>query len=236
MGEVPGHCPLAGHRRCPDGLEAGHSDIRPFALVRRRARADHTSVRGRIPCVGMNRRFALRSKFAMSAVALTAALAVAAPAQADDAGCVGVHRGDRHRAIHAADGGDLPDPHVGPLLADHKDDDLYFVAPGGDFEDGAVGWQLEGGARSASARTPSRRSEAGSGRCAAGRRDGHEPGVLRRRALPALPHHRRPARRGQQGQDHACPSSIPAWRRTSATRRTSTSITRTGGSSPRRSR
>ena len=38
------------------------------------------------------------------------------------------------------------DPEVAPLLQDFKDDDLYFVAPGGDFEDDADGWQLEGGA------------------------------------------------------------------------------------------
>jgi hypothetical protein len=38
------------------------------------------------------------------------------------------------------------DPKVAPLLQDFKDSDLYFVAPGGDFEGGAEGWQLEGGA------------------------------------------------------------------------------------------
>lgn len=38
------------------------------------------------------------------------------------------------------------DPEVAPLLQDFKDDDLYFVAPGGDFEHGADGWQLERGA------------------------------------------------------------------------------------------
>jgi hypothetical protein len=38
------------------------------------------------------------------------------------------------------------DPEVAPLLQDFKDDDLYFVAPGGDFEGGADGWQLGGGA------------------------------------------------------------------------------------------
>ena len=38
------------------------------------------------------------------------------------------------------------DPEVAPLLQAFKDSDLYFLAPGGDFEDGAAGWQLEGGA------------------------------------------------------------------------------------------
>jgi hypothetical protein len=39
------------------------------------------------------------------------------------------------------------DPEVSPLLADFGDDNLYFVAPGGDFESGATGWKLAGGAR-----------------------------------------------------------------------------------------
>jgi hypothetical protein len=38
------------------------------------------------------------------------------------------------------------DPEVAPLLQGFKDDDLYFVAPGGDFENGTDGWRLEGGA------------------------------------------------------------------------------------------
>lgn len=38
------------------------------------------------------------------------------------------------------------DPHVAPLLAPFGDDNLYFLAPGGDFEDGGQGWTLEGGA------------------------------------------------------------------------------------------
>src|SRR5438094_562312 len=36
---------------------------------------------------------------------------------------------------------------IAPLLSGFKDDSLYFVAPGGDFENGAPGWQLEGGAQ-----------------------------------------------------------------------------------------
>jgi hypothetical protein len=38
------------------------------------------------------------------------------------------------------------DPEVAPLLQAFDDDDLYFVAPGGNFESGADGWTLEGGA------------------------------------------------------------------------------------------
>ena len=38
------------------------------------------------------------------------------------------------------------DPDVAPLLSAFKDDDLYSPAPGGTFESGAAGWQLDGGA------------------------------------------------------------------------------------------
>src|SRR6188768_991987 len=38
------------------------------------------------------------------------------------------------------------DPDVAPLLSAFKDADLYAPAPGGDFEAGAAGWQLDGGA------------------------------------------------------------------------------------------
>jgi hypothetical protein len=38
------------------------------------------------------------------------------------------------------------DPETAPLLAPFKDSQLYFTAPGGDFERGAAGWELEGGA------------------------------------------------------------------------------------------
>jgi hypothetical protein len=38
------------------------------------------------------------------------------------------------------------DPDVAPLLSAFKDHDFYAPAPGGAFEDGAGGWQLEGGA------------------------------------------------------------------------------------------
>ena len=38
------------------------------------------------------------------------------------------------------------DPEVAPLLSLFKDDDFYSPAPGGTFNDGASGWQLDGGA------------------------------------------------------------------------------------------
>ena len=39
------------------------------------------------------------------------------------------------------------DPEVSPLLSSFKDDDLYAPAPGGAFNDGSGGWELDGGAR-----------------------------------------------------------------------------------------
>ena len=42
---------------------------------------------------------------------------------------------------------DLQDPEVAPLLSEFNDDDLYFLAPGGDFEHGAAAGTLEGDAR-----------------------------------------------------------------------------------------
>ena len=38
------------------------------------------------------------------------------------------------------------DPDVAPLLSSFKDDDFYAPAPGGAFNDGGAGWQLDGGA------------------------------------------------------------------------------------------
>jgi len=38
------------------------------------------------------------------------------------------------------------DPVTAPLLSAFKDNDFYALAPGGDFENGAGGWQLTGGA------------------------------------------------------------------------------------------
>lgn len=80
-------------------------------------------------------------------LAVLAALAVAAPAQAADATDAAEFTGETVAVNSTADTRQTcTDPEVAPLLQDFKDDDLYFVAPGGDFEDGAPGWQLEGGA------------------------------------------------------------------------------------------
>jgi len=38
------------------------------------------------------------------------------------------------------------DPVTAPLLSAFKDNDFYALAPGGDFENGAGGWELAGGA------------------------------------------------------------------------------------------
>jgi hypothetical protein len=88
----------------------------------------------------------LRSKLAVSAVALTAALAVAAPAQADDPDA-SEFTGETATAQYTPQTVETcTDPSVAPLLSGQKDDSLYFVAPGGDFEGGTAGWTLEGGA------------------------------------------------------------------------------------------
>jgi len=46
----------------------------------------------------------------------------------------------------AASAESCADPDVAPVLSAFKDDGLYAPAPGGAFEDGAAGWQLDGGA------------------------------------------------------------------------------------------
>ena len=80
-------------------------------------------------------------------LALCSALAIAVPANAaegdDAAGFTGETVAVERTAATAET---CRDPKVAPLLQGFNDDDLYFLAPGGDFEDGADGWQLEGGA------------------------------------------------------------------------------------------
>jgi hypothetical protein len=89
----------------------------------------------------------MRHAYAGVALAVTAALAVAAPAQADDPDA-SEFTGETVTAEYTPQTLETcGDPSVAPLLSDQKDDDLYFVAPGGDFEQGAAGWTLEGGAR-----------------------------------------------------------------------------------------
>lgn len=80
-------------------------------------------------------------------LALLATLAVAAPASASAGDDAAEFTGETVTArTTEATLESCRDPDVAPLLREFKDDDLYFVAPGGDFEDGAAGWQLEGGA------------------------------------------------------------------------------------------
>jgi hypothetical protein len=80
-------------------------------------------------------------------LALLAALAMATPATAAEDGDAAEFTGETVTAATTAETLETcSDPEVAPLLQDFKDDGLYFVAPGGDFEEGADGWQLEGGA------------------------------------------------------------------------------------------
>jgi hypothetical protein len=75
------------------------------------------------------------------------ALAMAAPAAAAESGDAAEFTGETVAVESTAETqATCRDPDVAPLLQDFKDDDLYFVAPGGNFEDGAEGWQLQGGA------------------------------------------------------------------------------------------
>jgi len=80
-------------------------------------------------------------------LAVVAACAVAGPAHADEVADAGGFTGQTV-AVQSTDQTreTCTDPEVAPLLQGFKDKDLYFVAPGGDFEDGAEGWQLEGNA------------------------------------------------------------------------------------------
>ena len=72
-------------------------------------------------------------------LAVVAAMAVAAPAQADDETVTVQSTAETQLTCQ--------DPEVAPLLSEFKDNDLYFLAPGGDFEHGTDGWTLEDGAR-----------------------------------------------------------------------------------------
>ena len=90
----------------------------------------------------------MKHMVATAAVTLTAALVGAAPAMADDNTDASDFTGETVTAQYTPQTVETcTDPSVAPLLADQKDDGLYFVAPGGDFEQGADGWTLEGGAQ-----------------------------------------------------------------------------------------
>ena len=85
--------------------------------------------------------------FTSTMLALAGTLAIAVPANAADGDDASGFTGETVAVESTAETrATCTDPEVAPLLEDFKDDDLYFVAPSGDFEDGAQGWQLEGGA------------------------------------------------------------------------------------------
>jgi hypothetical protein len=76
------------------------------------------------------------------AVAATAFLCTAAPAFADD----GFTTESVAPSWTAASSASCTDPDTAPLLSAFGDNELYAPAPGGSFESGAGGWQLDGGA------------------------------------------------------------------------------------------
>jgi hypothetical protein len=81
-------------------------------------------------------------------LAVLAACALAAPAQAEGLDDASEFTGETVAVESTIETRETcTDPEVAPLLQSFKDHELYFVAPGGDFEDGAPGWQFEGGAR-----------------------------------------------------------------------------------------
>jgi hypothetical protein len=89
----------------------------------------------------------LNKWFTSTMLALAGTLAIAVPANAADGDDASEFTGETVAVESTAETRETcTDPEVAPLLEDFKDDDLYFVAPSGDFEDGARGWQLEGGA------------------------------------------------------------------------------------------
>ena len=80
-------------------------------------------------------------------LAVIAVCAMAAPAQADETTDASEFTGETVTALSTPQTRETcTDPHVAPLLQSFKDNSLYFLAPGGDFEDSADGWQFEGGA------------------------------------------------------------------------------------------
>jgi hypothetical protein len=82
-----------------------------------------------------------------AALAAVAVACTASPALADDEYTTDAIR----PSWTAASAESCTDPEVSPLLAAFKDDAVYAPAPGGAFETGPAGWQLEGGASIGSA-------------------------------------------------------------------------------------
>src|SRR4051794_33855287 len=86
-------------------------------------------------------------KYLTVVAVMSATLAAAAPAMADDDPDAQDFTGETVQVASTnATEQTCTDPQVSPLLSDAGDDDLYFVAPGGSFENGAAGWELDGGA------------------------------------------------------------------------------------------
>ena len=89
----------------------------------------------------------MNKRQASTMLAVVAALALAAPAKADETPGASEFTGETVAVQSTAETRETcMDPEVSPLLQSFKDKALYFLAPGGDFEGDATGWQLEGGA------------------------------------------------------------------------------------------
>jgi len=89
----------------------------------------------------------LKNWHSSAAFAVFAALAAASPAAAAETDDAADFTGETVAVTQTAETQTTcSDPEVAPLLQGFNDDDLYFVAPGGDFESGTDGWRLEGGA------------------------------------------------------------------------------------------
>ena len=84
----------------------------------------------------------------IAAVAATALACSASPALADEDAYT---TESVQPSWTAASAESCTDPDTAPLLSSFDDDDLYAPAPGGTFDGGAGGWQLEGGASVAAA-------------------------------------------------------------------------------------
>lgn len=78
----------------------------------------------------------------IAAVAVAALACTASPALADDA----YTTDNVQPSWTAASAASCADPDTAPLLSSFDDDDLYALAPGGSFDEGPGGWQLDGGA------------------------------------------------------------------------------------------
>ena len=128
------------------GVHSRGSNVRPARSTRRSSQPMHLQRAECPPC--MTGGSTMRKSLASGLLTILAALVVAAPATADDSTDAPDFTGETVTTQSTADTRQTcQDPEVAPLLTSFKDDSLYFVAPGGDFEAGAQGWQLDGGAQ-----------------------------------------------------------------------------------------